>query len=95
MIERERAWIYKLVFLNPYVSGSLLLPFSMSLAMLIVGCFFCIFPVYLGCASCAFNEFPLLIYNTSYIFLFFCFTYGRFSMCVVGVWLLEQSEWLG
>jgi hypothetical protein len=71
MIEREQAWMYGLIFLNPNLSGSLLLPFSMSLAMLIfvlfffslliVGCLSCILPVYLGCTHCPFNEFPLPI----------------------------------
>ena len=40
MNERERAQIYGLVFLNPYLCGSLLLSFSMSLAMLIFVLFF-------------------------------------------------------
>jgi hypothetical protein len=71
MIAREPARIYGLVSLNPYLSGSLLMPFSMSLALQIfvlfflvldlLGVFSCIIPVYLGCASCAFSEFPLLI----------------------------------
>jgi hypothetical protein len=40
IIERERAGMYRLVFLNPYLSGSLLLPFSMSLVVLIFVVFF-------------------------------------------------------
>jgi hypothetical protein len=82
MIERERARIYKLVFLDPYVSGSLLLPFSMSLAKLIAGCFFCRLLVYLGCISCSFNEFPLLIYIYIYIILVIYFYFSASLMVV-------------
>jgi hypothetical protein len=40
MIKSEQARIYGLVFLKPYLSGSLLPPFSMSLAMQISVLFF-------------------------------------------------------
>jgi hypothetical protein len=40
IIKRERAQIYGLVFLKPYLSGSMLPPFSMYLAMQILFCLF-------------------------------------------------------
>jgi hypothetical protein len=58
MTMRERARINKLVFLNPYLSESLLIPFPMSLAFLIflhfllildlLGVLFYLLHVYLG-----------------------------------------------
>jgi hypothetical protein len=63
----ERAWIYGLVFLNSYLSGSLLLPLSMSLALQIFVLFFLvldlygvfshILSMYLGCTPYALNKF--------------------------------------
>jgi hypothetical protein len=44
MIKSEQAWINRVFF------------FFLDL----LGVFFCIVPEYLGCAPCAFNEFPLL-----------------------------------
>jgi hypothetical protein len=59
-IVKERARIYKLVFVHPYLSGFLLPPFFTYLAMQIfvlfflipelLGVFSCILPVYLSCA---------------------------------------------
>jgi hypothetical protein len=63
MIKRGRGRIYGLVFSKPYLSGSLLPPYLVSLAMQIfflfflvldlLGVFSCILHVYLGSAYCA------------------------------------------
>ena len=72
MIKSERARIYELAFLKPYFSESL--PYSVSLTMYIfvlfllvldlLGVFSYILHVYLGYASCAFNEFFFFLLKT-------------------------------
>jgi hypothetical protein len=74
-VQGRRVRIYGHVFSKPYLSGPFLALYPVSLAMQIfvffflvldlLGVFSCIFSLYLGCAPCASNEFPLLIENKS------------------------------